>query len=203
MRFTKYLEDLLGTKSDIKILRTLCEYPTKEFNESELARVSRVGQKTVNRMMPKYVGYGIVNVRTIGRANVYSLNSEHYIVKQLMQLFKAESVARLELERRLREAFKDDEDIISLVVFGSLARGEEKPTSDIDVFVVAEDKEGVKNRLQAVEEITMKEFGNVISEYILTPEEFRRKRKAQAIKEILAHGVLIVGKPLGEKDAGY
>jgi len=203
MRFTRYLEELLSTKSDIKILRTLCKYPTKEFNESELARVSGVGQKTVNRAMPKYVSYGIVSARTIARANVYSLNSGHYIVGQLSSLFQAEDGAKLELKRLLRNAFKEDKAIASLVMFGSVARGKEEPTSDIDVLVLTKDKEKAKEKLQVVEEATMKKFGNVISEYILTPEEFKQKRDTQAIREIVAHGELIVGKPLGgEKDAG-
>ncbi len=77
MRFTNYLEEILSTKSDVKILRTMFRYPTKEFSESELSRVSKVGQKTVNRAMPKYVSYGILSVRTIGKANVYTLNSRH------------------------------------------------------------------------------------------------------------------------------
>lgn len=189
----------MSTKSDIKILRTLCKYPTKEFNESELARVSKVGQKTVNRAMPKYVSYGIVSARTIARANVYSLNSGHYIVEQLGQLFQAEGGAKLELERQLRDAFKDEKTIVSLLLFGSVAREKEEPTSDIDVFVITTDKERMKKKLQVVEEATMKKFGNVISEYILTPEEFKRKRNTQTIKEILAHGELIVGKPFGRK----
>jgi predicted nucleotidyltransferase len=202
MRFTRYLEELLSTKSDIKILRTLCKYPTKEFNESELARVSGVGQKTVNRAMPKYVSYGIVSARTIARANVYSLNSGHYIIKQLSPLFQAEEGAKSELKRLLRNAFKGDKAIVSLVMFGSVARGKEEPTSDIDVFVLTKDKEKAKEKLQVVEEATMKKFGNVISEYIITPEEFKQKRDTQTIKEIMARGELIVGKPLGgEKDA--
>ena len=194
MRFTKYLEDLLSAKTDVRILRAMCAYPTKEFNESELARVSGVGQKTVNRAMPKYAGYGIVSARTIGRANVYTLNSGHYIVEQLRQLFEVEKLAKLELEQALRAAFEGDGSLVSLMIFGSLAREEEEPSSDIDVFVITQDKEGAEKRLRAVEEVTMKKFGNVISEYILSPADFKLKRGTQTVKEISAHGELILGR---------
>lgn len=197
MRFTRYLEELLGTKSDIRILRTLCKYPTKEFSESELARISGVGQKTVNRAMPKYVSYGIVSARTIGKANVYCLNSGHYIVEQLRSLFQAEEGAKLELKRLLENAFKGDKAVISLTIFGSVVSGKEEPISDIDVFVLTGDKEGTKEKMRQVGETAMKKFGNVISGYILTPEEFKRKGGTQTIKEITVHGELIFGKPLG------
>lgn len=198
MRFTDYLEEILSTKLDVRILRTLFRYPTKEFNENELARVSKVGQKTVNRAMPKYVGNGIVSVRTIGRANVYTLNSKHYVAEQLKSLFQVEEGAKLELKRMLKEAFRMDETVVSLAIFGSIAKGREGPTSDIDVFILTRDKEGTKKRLQKVMEAVMRRFGNVISEYILTPHEFEEKRRTPTIKEIIVDGELIIGKPLVE-----
>lgn len=103
MRFINYLEDILSTKSDIKILRTLIRYPAKEFNESELAEVAGVGQKTVNRAMPKYVNYGILGVRSVGKANVYTLDADHYIVKQLQLLFDAERRSKEELKSWLKK----------------------------------------------------------------------------------------------------
>jgi predicted nucleotidyltransferase len=199
MRFTRYLEELLGARSDVKILRTLCRYPTKEFSESELARVSGAGQKTVNRAMPRYVSYGIVSARTIGRANVYTLNPEHYVVGQLRSLFRAEDGAKSELKRLLKNSFDGDKAVISLAIFGSVVRGMEEPTSDIDVFVLTRDKERAEEKLRRVGETAMKKFSNVISGYILTPEEFERKKGTQTIEEIVAYGELVVGKPLGEK----
>jgi len=196
MRFTNYLEEIMGTKSDIKILRTLLKYPTKEFNENELARVSKVGQKTVNRAMPKYVSYGMVSVRTIGRANVYTLNPGHFIVQQLQPLFRGEE-AKLELKRLLKGAFHADKALISLAIFGSVASGEEEPTSDIDVFVLTWNKENARQKLEGLRNKIMERFGNALSEYILTPQEFREKRGAPVIKEIMARGELVLGKPLG------
>lgn len=197
MRFTNYLDGILSTKSDVKILRTLFRFPTKEFSENELARSSGVGQKTVNRAMPKYVSYGIVSVRTIGRANVYSLNSGHYITEHLRSLFRAEEGAKQELNCLLGNAFRGDKNVISLVIFGSVARDQEEPTSDIDVFILARDKESAEKKLQRAGEAVMRRFSNVISGYILTPREFEEKRKTSTIKEIVAGGELVVGRPLG------
>jgi predicted nucleotidyltransferase len=196
MRFTQYLEEILGTKSGVKILRTLCRYPTKEFTESELARISKVGQKTVNRAMPKYASHGVVSAITIGKANVYRLNQEHYIVKQLRSLFRGEERAKSELKRLLETTFKRDGTVVSVAIFGSVARGEEKPASDIDVFILTRDKEGAKEKLQLAGERVMKKFGNVVSAYVLTPEEFRRKQRTPTVREAVAHGELVFGKPL-------
>jgi predicted nucleotidyltransferase len=199
MRFKNYLEEILSTKSDAKILRTLFRYPTKEFNENELARASGVGQKTVNRAMPKYVSQGIVSVRTIGKANVYTLNPGHYIAEQLKSLFLAEEGAKQELKRLLKEAFHNDKTVISLAIFGSVAKGLEEPTSDIDVFVLTRNKEGAEKKLRRVGEMVMRRFGNVISGYILTPREFKEKRGTPTIKEIVVDGELIAGRSLEDR----
>ncbi|MEA1904564.1 MAG: nucleotidyltransferase domain-containing protein [Candidatus Hadarchaeota archaeon] len=193
MRFTNYFDEILNAKSDVKILRTLFKYPTKEFNENELARVSKVGQKTVNRAMPKYASYGMVSVRTIGKANVYTLNREHLIVKQLQSLFRVEKEAKSRLKRLLEGAFRADKALISIMLFGSIAKGEEEPTSDVDVFVLTRDKERAKRKLEELRKKVMERFGNALSEYILTPQEFKKKRGTPIVKEIMAHGELVLG----------
>ncbi|HID60935.1 MAG TPA: hypothetical protein EYP46_03650 [Hadesarchaea archaeon] len=198
MRFVNYLDEILSTKSDVKILRTLFRYPTKEFNENELARISGVGQKTVNRAMPKYVSHGILSVRTIGKANIYALNSRHYITEQLKSLFLAEEGAKRELKHLLRKAFYGDKAVISLAIFGSVARGREEPISDIDVFILTRDKKSAERKLRKVGEIIMRRFGNVISGYVLTPRDFEEKRGTPTIKEIVVDGELIVGRSLEE-----
>lgn len=199
MRFTDYLDEILGRRSDIRILRTLLDHPEKEFTENELADVCEVSQKTVNRAMPKYVDYGLVDVRTVGRANVYSVNSGHYIVKQLNTLFNKEERAREELEKVLKNTFQNDDAILSLSIFGSVARGQEEPTSDIDVFILTRDKESTRQKIEKISEKVMERFGNALSEYILTPEELREKRDSQVIKRITSEGILIIGEHLGEQ----
>ncbi|MDI6639873.1 MAG: nucleotidyltransferase domain-containing protein [Methanocellales archaeon] len=198
MRFINYLEDILSTKSDIKILRTLIRYPAKEFNESELAEVAGVGQKTVNRAMPKYVSYGILGVRSVGKANVYTLDADHYIVKQLQLLFDAERRSKKELKSWLKKSFYGDKDIITVAVFGSVARGEEEPTSDIDIFVLTRNKAKAKRILERIGGKILKTFGNVVSPYVLTPQELKGKQDLLTIKEIKKYGELILGKPLEE-----
>ena len=69
---------------------------------------------------------------------------------------------------------------------------------DIDVFILTRDKRGAKEKLQKVREAVMRRFGNVITEYILTPHGFEEKRGTLTIKEIMVDGELIIGKPLGE-----
>lgn len=41
-------------------------------------------------------------------------------------------------------------------------------------------------------------FGNAISEYVLTPEEFEDKLGEEPLKSIIASGELILGRPLDQ-----
>lgn len=70
----------------------------------------------------------------------YTVNSNQYIAEQLQELFEREQKAREKLKTMLGEAFKDDDDLISLAIFGSVAEGREEPGSDVDLFILTRDK---------------------------------------------------------------
>lgn len=198
MKFTDYLEDVLGTRSRIEILRVMVSYPTKEFTENELSSLIDVSQKTVNRSMSTFVDQGILNVKSIGKANVYSVNSDQYIVEQLQDLYERERKAREELKSMLGNSFRKDDDLISLAIFGSVAEEREGPTSDVDVFILTRDKGATIQKLEEVRDRIERRFGNAISEYILTPEEFENKLGEEPLDSILSSGELILGRPLDQ-----
>lgn len=198
MEFVDYLNEVLSTESRVEILRFMMNYPTKEFTENELASLTDVSQKTVNRTMPTFVNQGILSVKSMGNANVYSVNSNQYIAEQLQELFEREQKAREELKTMLGEAFKDDDDLISLAIFGSVAEEREEPGSDVDLFILTRDKETTTKKLEEARMEIERRFGNAISEYVLTPEEFENKLGEEPLKSIIASGELILGHPLDQ-----
>ena len=73
----------------------------------------------------------------------------------------------------LRRRYGDD--LVSVVLFGSLARGEAKPESDIDVLIVVR---GLPRKrwdrydgLRALSREVSEEFSDAVTPILLTPEE--------------------------------
>jgi predicted nucleotidyltransferase len=91
--------------------------------------------------------------------------------------------------------------IVSIAVFGSIKKGKERPTSDIDLLVLvrnSEDKRKVEENFGTVNEKVIGKFGNTISTYIQTTEEFKTKYKKglALVKNIFKSHKLLFGKPL-------
>ncbi len=49
MKFHKILDEILGNRTKVKLLRAFFAYPEKEFTESELQRISGIPQASVHR----------------------------------------------------------------------------------------------------------------------------------------------------------
>lgn len=74
--------------------------------------------------------------------------------------------------------WKFEEDLISIVLFGSYARGTAKKESDIDVLLVVDNiGDSIGERLDKTLDIVMeisKVYGKNVYEHILTPDEVKK-----------------------------
>jgi predicted nucleotidyltransferase len=87
----------------------------------------------VRKAVERLVDQGIVLRSQAGRANLYQLNREHVAAAGIEIL----AASRSELIARLREAIvRWEVPPRAVVLFGSVARGEAEPESDLDLLVV-------------------------------------------------------------------
>jgi predicted nucleotidyltransferase len=92
---------------------------------------------------------------------------------------------------------------VTAVVYGSVARGQERPSSDIDLFIVAHSEQAKRDVRQSAGRLwerVSKEFGNSLSVHVNTVSELQRKvrRGLPVLREILRHHHLVWGQPLLE-----
>lgn len=106
------------------------------FTPAQLHRVvGRHSESGIRKTLARLVSQGIVTHEAIGAGFVYGLNRAHLA----SPLVVAMSRLRTEFLRRLADRFADfDVPPVFVAVFGSAARGEMRPDSDIDLFVVHE-----------------------------------------------------------------
>jgi len=99
----------------------------------EISRRIGASQEGVRRVLERLVADGIVLLERAGAAHLYQLNREHLAASAIEHL----TGMRTELLDRLRRAI-DAWTIApaAAVLFGSVARGDAKPSSDIDLLVV-------------------------------------------------------------------
>ena len=128
---------------------------------------------------------GVITTETIGRAGVHRINESHEAIAPLRALASPIEM----LTRVVREAAPD---VDAVIVFGSVARGEARADSDIDLVVIApeawDERAGLQQRV-------LERLGNDCGVLHLTREDFARapKDREPVVAEILRDGLALVG----------
>lgn len=197
MLFHDYLENLLGSRVKIKVLRTLWKLKEKEFTIRELAKFLEISHTGVKKVLDELEKMNIITIRTFGRSYAFKLNANSYGASIVKAIFETEEKTLSELKKILREKL-DVPEIISVALFGSIVQGKETPRSDIDLLIVTQEREKVEGIITELQKRVADRFGNSISPYFVVEEDLRKKRDAPPIKQVLENHILICGEPLGE-----
>jgi len=197
MRFHYYLEQILGSKSSIRLLRILVMYKHKVFTLRSLAEQANVSPQEASDTLKELAELNIVSLQPVGRAFSIKLNEKSYLLKRIIApAVKAEEETLEQLIQLLKKHLSGK--VVSAVIFGSVARRQEKMSSDIDLFLVAINKE----RAMDVVAETMGEietvFGSRLNPIIMTDTEFKSKIQSNLVKSVMQESIHICGKKLVE-----
>lgn len=141
---------------------------------------------TVQEVLKDLAGLGLVTTETVGRAGVHRINEEHVAITPLRTLLSPMAM----LKGVLQDIVGDE--VLSVVVFGSVGRGEPRPDSDIDLAVIA--KAGWDDRAR-IEDTVRARLGRACDILAFTPTEFARLAAdgEPVVAAILTDGVALVG----------
>lgn len=185
MKFHNILDEMLGNKTKVRLLRAFFTYPEKGFTESELERIAGIPQASVHRNVKSLMDNGLLDRKRIGKANLHSLNKEH-ILYQLMQTnFEAERNVLVDLKKLIEESVKSQPQIELVVLFGSIVKGMERADSDVDIFIVCKgEKSKLDDKLTDLRNISQNKFGNPVSLMIKHKEELQDLKTRSIFNEI-------------------
>jgi len=130
------LDHILGTRNKVRLLRCLfsLDRAVSGREACRLAGISSIGQRALDEL----VDVGIAS-RTEGTAqHWYSAQRGHPLAPSLQALFRREAAALDQFLALLREGFDRVDSIVAVYVIGSVARGENRPESDLDLLVILE-----------------------------------------------------------------
>lgn len=166
------LSDALFAKARRAVLGLLYTHPDETYYVREIVRHAGAGQGGVQRELARLAAAGILRRSVRGRQVYYQANADCPIYPELRAiLVKTAGVADVlraalaPLTGRIRVAF----------LHGSVARGKERPGSDIDVLLVGDVRfsEAVAALSPAQEPL-----GREVNPVVYPPAEFRSKLAA-------------------------
>jgi len=168
------------TETSLKVLALLAGDPMKEFYQREMARKTKVSIGAVNQILRTLVEREIVTEEKRGRMIFYKYNLQNPVSRQIKILFNVNDLS--ELVRQLRERCK------RIVLFGSASEGSDVEGSDLDLFVLTQEKDAVKRAIKDYEE----KIGRRIAPIVLNASEFVELRsRDKALYDRILDGVFL------------
>jgi predicted nucleotidyltransferase len=163
------LETLLGSKLRAKVLGWLFSHPDERYFVRQLTALVQEDSTNVSRELARLEKTGILISTTEGRQKYYQANRGSPLFDELHGLIlKTTGVADV-----LRSALEPAKGKIRVsFIFGSIAKGDEKIRSDIDVMVIGKISfEEMVSLLSPAEEKLRREVNPVV----YPVAEFKRK----------------------------
>ena len=131
------LDHLLGTPALVRVARVLTSHE-RGLAIPDLARRARLALPSTREAVRRLAEAGFVDVIGAGRSSICAVRPEHPMAAPVAAIFAAERAQADALLDGLRAAAASQcPSPVALWLYGSVARGEDRPTSDIDLaFVV-------------------------------------------------------------------
>lgn len=152
-----------------RVLALLLMHPEQSFHVREVARITGKPAGTIHRELNALAEAGLLTRSPMGNQVHYQANPACPIYEELRGILrKTFGIADV-----LREALDPVEGRVELAfVYGSVARGEEKPGSDVDVMIIGPLKfADAVAALSAVEG----ELRREVNPHVYSVREFRKK----------------------------
>lgn len=139
MRFP--LSSVFGTEANVRVVRELSRHG-RQLDASTLVKRTKLTLPSVLSALSTLVEFGILDEAGSGRTRLFSMNRMSPLCVSILSLFEAEESRFNGVIEAVREcAASLGNKVIAAWIFGSVARGEDRARSDLDVLLVAHEDE--------------------------------------------------------------
>lgn len=164
------LGNALFTKTQQRVLGLLFGNPNRTYYLNELVRLAGGGTGAVKRELDKLNSVELISLTRIGNQKHYQANAQSPLFEELVSIVRK----TFGLGEVLKKALATMDGHIDVAfVYGSVAAGTDKATSDIDLFLVGREL-SYPDTMKAVgdAEVTL---GRKVNPTLYSPEELSRK----------------------------
>jgi len=199
MKLTDVIKRAFGTPARIMILRRLSAV-SQPLSGRQLAELTGLTHRGAIQAIAPLVEAGIVKQRRAGRAHQYTLARKNIVVEKIiLPIFREEDDLRDDLIEEIVKKLAAN--TVSLMLFGSFARGDETDASDVDVLAITETinkKEAVEKTAETNAMAFREKYAAPLSVHGLTLKELRDRSQLAFIKRVSHEGILLSGKTVEE-----
>lgn len=175
-----------------KVLSLLAKFPDKEFYEREIARRVGISYGSANGALNELYSTGAIRRRQEGKMYFYSVDPHNSTITEFKKLINMMLIEPL-IEKLKNRASK-------IVLYGSCAQGNDISQSDLDLFIVSNNRERV---MQEIDSFSFPQgFDDIhIQPVIKTPTELLEAGESeQAFLTEVEQGITLWERATGEPE---
>ena len=173
------LEELMGSRARVRILKTFLLNLERDFYQREIAAITNLPIRAVQREMERLVKIGLVEKQIRGNRKYYRCKSDFPIFEELKSII----LKTVALGNVLKDYLKKKKEKIELAfIYGSFAKGEENISSDLDLLIVGNlTSKEVSMLLSPAKDMLRREINFVV----YNEKEFSKKKESHFLKRVL------------------
>lgn len=203
----RVLDILFSTWSNIAVLRVLNEVKIG-LSGREIAKQSGMSAPSCLEALSTLENLNIVSRQRGGRGHFF-LNREHFLVNKIViPNLNSEKLFIFSLLKNIKLGLRKHS--VSVILFGSTARGEEKVDSDLDICIVFKNAAAKIELEKVITDLSFslkKKYGISLAPFYISERDFVKKANAKKspVTNIIKEGRLLFGKTIiqmihGEKN---
>jgi len=180
----------------LKIVSFLSRNTGKTFTINEIAKFLHEYYSFVHRIMGKLIRERVVIKTKAGKSHLCSLDIENEKTTTLIQLSEIENRDEFYSKSRELKLILEDlvksinlENVLTIALFGSYAKGSQTKESDIDIFILA----GRKFNIDKTAKELYAKYGKEMNALVMTPKEFKKEKGKPVIEEIIKDHYVLHG----------
>lgn len=183
---------IFRSQSLMRTVGFLALHQDAEYGAADIAEFVGVTRPAIVQALGYLERDGLVSKRSVGKKRLYRINADHAYYPELRSI----AVKTLGGMETVSREIQSDEPIRFAAVFGSFARGDEEPASDLDVLFVIDDEgwEETDYRIATSMTAVSERIARRVAPNIYRSSEFERLRREgnPSIEQILSSPMAVL-----------
>jgi predicted nucleotidyltransferase len=189
-------------KLELKVVDLLARNKGRKFTINEIARILKSHYSFLHRTINKLTDEDVIIKEAAGSAYLCSINLSNEKTFALIQLSEIEKKNEFYNSNKEIKVMLEDFvcsakllNPISIVLFGSYAKGTATKESDIDILLISKTKidKKIDNIVNKIIKEMYAKYGKEINVILMSIKDFKKQKDKDVIKEIIKDHCILYG----------
>lgn len=161
---------IISSRTGAAILKLFFDGPEREYYLRQIEKITGYSVGNIRREIMKLESDGLFLTRRLGKIKLYRLNTDYPLYEEIKNIVRK----TIGIEGALKNLLSKRKNVDFAFIYGSLAEGKEKTSSDIDIVVIGDTK---TREIKSLFFEYQARIGREVNSIVYSKEEFLNKLK--------------------------